>query len=150
MHFSLNDHERNQNCIHASLWIEISGFLQLLTFCFIENAFGFWISRIKKGYFPHFFNTDQNQHYVGPYPPASYYNPVDTTASVRKAFYQWYEQQKGKLFDFQKEFLDYCISDVDILQRCCAQFRNTIQSLVQVNPFQEVITVASTANLAYR
>lgn len=71
------------------------------------------------------------------------------TASGRKAFYQWYEQQKGKLFDFQKEFLDYCISDVDILQRCCAQFRNTIQNLVQVNPFQEAITFASTANLAY-
>lgn len=71
------------------------------------------------------------------------------TASGRKAFYQWYEQQKGKLFDFQKEFLDYCISDVDILQRRCAQFRNTIQNLVQVNPFQEANTFASTANLAY-
>ena len=42
------------------------------------------------------------------------------------------------------------MSDVDILQQRCAQFRNTIKTLVQVNPFQESITFASTANLAYR
>lgn len=114
----------------------------------MPSAFGF--EEMKKGYFPHFFNTEQNQNYVGPYPPASYYNPDDMTCSGRKAFYDWYRQQEGKLFDFQKEFVDYCISDVDILQRCCAQFRKTIQSLVQVNPFQEAITFASTANLAYR
>lgn len=35
----------------------------------MPSAFGF--QEFKKGCFPHFFNTDQNQHYVGPYPPAS-------------------------------------------------------------------------------
>lgn len=33
----------------------------------MPSAFGF--QELKKGYFPHFFNTDQNQQYVGPYPP---------------------------------------------------------------------------------
>ena len=42
------------------------------------------------------------------------------------------------------------MSDVDILQRCCVQFRRTIHALVKVDPFREAITFASTANLAYR
>lgn len=112
----------------------------------MPSAFGF--DELKKGYFSHFLNTELNQNYVGPYPPATYYNPDDMTSSGRKAFYEWYQQQKGKVFDFQKEFIDYCICDVDILQRCCAQFRKTIQSFVQVNPFQEAITFAITASLA--
>ncbi|XP_061168350.1 uncharacterized protein LOC133177309 [Saccostrea echinata] len=44
----------------------------------------------------------------------------------------------------------YCVSNVDILRRCCAQFRATLKSLVHVDPFQESITFASAANLAYR
>ncbi|XP_061170747.1 uncharacterized protein LOC133180197 [Saccostrea echinata] len=114
----------------------------------MPSAFGF--TELKKGYFPHFFNTVQNQNYVGPYPPASFYNPDDMTINGRQAFFQWYDQQAGKVFDFQKEFLEYCISDVDILRRCCAQFRATLKNLVNVDPFQESITFASAANLAYR
>lgn len=53
----------------------------------------------------------------------------------RKDFYAWYEQQRGNVFNFREEFLAYCISDVDVLRRCCAKFRATIQSQVHVNPF---------------
>jgi hypothetical protein len=70
--------------------------------------------------------------------------------SNRKAFYTWYEQRKDKTFDFQKEFLYYCISDVDILRRCSVQFKSTLYTVVRVDLFQESITFASTANLAYR
>lgn len=113
-------------------------------------AFGF--QELKKGYFPHFFNTEQNQHYVGVYPPPAYYNPdLDNMSTTgRKTFYVWYEQQRGNIFNFHEEFLAYCSSDVDILMRCCAQFRSTIQSLVHVDPFKEALTFASTVNLAYR
>ncbi|XP_062602299.1 uncharacterized protein LOC134264018 [Saccostrea cucullata] len=110
----------------------------------------FDLNEMKKGYFPHFFNTEQNQNYVGPYPPAAFYNPDEMTTSGRKAFYEWYDQQRGKVFDFQKEFVGYCVSDVDILRRCCARFRSTLKSLVNVDPFQESITFANAANLAYR
>ncbi|XP_062622349.1 uncharacterized protein LOC134283849 [Saccostrea cucullata] len=70
--------------------------------------------------------------------------------SGRQAFFEWYEQQTGKVFDFQKEFVEYCVTDVDILRRCCAEFRTTLKTLVKVDPFQESITFASAANLAYR
>ncbi|XP_062615550.1 uncharacterized protein LOC134277248 [Saccostrea cucullata] len=108
------------------------------------------LNELKKGYFPHFFNTEQNQNYVGPYPPAAFYNPDEMTNSGRQAFYEWYDQQRGKVFDFQKEFVGYCISDVDILRQSCARFRSTLKKLVNVDPFQESITFASAANLAYR
>ncbi|XP_062614858.1 uncharacterized protein LOC134276633 [Saccostrea cucullata] len=121
-----------------------------LTFPLAQMPSAFDLKEMKKGYFPHFFNTEQNQNYVGPYPPAAFYNPDEMTTSGREAFYEWYNQQRGKVFDFQKEFVGYCISDVDILHKCCARFRSTLKKLVNVDPFQESITFASAANLAYR
>lgn len=41
----------------------------------MPSAFGF--EELKKGYFPHFFNTEQNQSYLGPYHPATYYSSDD-------------------------------------------------------------------------
>ncbi|XP_048775446.2 uncharacterized protein LOC125680045 [Ostrea edulis] len=121
-----------------------------LPFALAKMPSAFGLTELKKGYFPHFFNKEQNQNYVGPYPDAHYYNPDDMSIANRAAFYTWYNQQAEKVFDFQKEFLAYCISDVDILRRCCAQFKATLYGLVRVDPFQESITFASTANLAYR
>ena len=37
------------------------------------KTFGF--SELKKGYFPHLFNTPENQAYVGSIPPKYYYDP---------------------------------------------------------------------------
>ena len=33
----------------------------------------FWISELKKGFFPHKFNFPSNQNYIGTYPSADYY-----------------------------------------------------------------------------
>nr|XP_022294902.1 uncharacterized protein LOC111105016 [Crassostrea virginica] len=133
-----------------ALDLEFIDSFNYLPFALAKMPSAFGLKELKKGYFPHFLNTEANQNYVGPYPAASFYGPDDMTSSARTAFYAWYEEQQGKTFDFQKEFLAYCISDVDILQRCCAQFAQTIHALVKVYPFREAITFASTANLAYR
>jgi hypothetical protein len=122
------------------LCMEVCGLRFIDSYNFLPCALAkmpvaFGLTELKKGYFPHFFNTEQNQNYVVPYPAAEYYNPEDMSISNRKAFYTWYKQQKNKTFNFQKEFLDYCISDVDILRRCCAQFKTTLYVLVRVNPF---------------
>jgi hypothetical protein len=50
-------------------------------------AFG--LSEMKKGYVPHFFNKEENRHYVGPYPAAEFYNPDCMSIANRKAFYTW-------------------------------------------------------------
>jgi hypothetical protein len=135
--------------------LEVAGIKFIDSFNFLPFALtkmpsAFGLSELKKGYFPHFFNTAANQNYVGHYPAAHYYNPDDMSVANRQAFYTWYEQQQGNTFHFQKEFINYCISDVGILRRCCAQFQSTLYAQVAVDPFQESITFVSTANLAYR
>ena len=35
----------------------------------------FGVTELAKGYFPHHFNTKENQHFVGPLPDKSYYDP---------------------------------------------------------------------------
>jgi hypothetical protein len=47
-----------------------------LPFALAKMPSAFGLSELKKGYFPHFFNTTANQNYVGPYPAAHYYNSL--------------------------------------------------------------------------
>ena len=60
------------------------------------------------------------------------------------------------MFDLQEELLAY-ISDVDILKRCCVQFRELFMQVTStgpgecgVDPFQKCITIASACNLVFR
>ena len=77
----------------------------------------------------------------------------------RDEFHAWYEGEKalGQPFDMQEELLSYCISDVDILRRCCIQFRELFMSITSrnqddegVDPFKNCITIASACNLVFR
>lgn len=67
-----------------------------------------WIQRIKKGYFPHWFNTKENQNYVGNLPEPNMYGPDFMSISARETFLKWYADHKNDVFDFQKEMLEYC------------------------------------------
>ncbi|XP_071104130.1 uncharacterized protein [Haliotis cracherodii] len=105
----------------------------------------FGLKELKKGYFPHFFNTGANQTYRGPYPPAVMYDPDGMSPAERTAFLQWHTQkvQEGALFDLQGELLVYCQSDVDILRWGCADFRQNAINSVVMDPFVEVMTAAA-------
>jgi hypothetical protein len=59
--------------------------------CVLAKLPAFGLTELKKGNFPHFFNTEQNQNYVGPYPAAHCYNP-DMSIANREAFFTWYTQ----------------------------------------------------------
>jgi G:T-mismatch repair DNA endonuclease (very short patch repair protein) len=88
----------------------------------LPKAFGF--TELKKGYFPHFFNTRGNQTYVGAYPEPHYYGADYMSTSAREDFMQWYAKVSSEgEFNFQEEMLAYCRSDVDILRRACLKFR---------------------------
>ena len=56
------------------------------------KAFG--LLELRKGFFPHFFNTLENQQYVGPMPARDYYNPKGMSSSRKAEFEQWYEEKK--------------------------------------------------------
>ena len=111
----------------------------------------FGIEELKKGHFPHFFNKKENENYVGPIPPASYYNPDGMNPKDREAFMTWHASMKesSHVFNFQEEILAYCRSDVDILRQCCLEFRELFHDVTDIDPFR-TLTIASACHLVYR
>nr|XP_042911388.1 uncharacterized protein LOC107451653 [Parasteatoda tepidariorum] len=67
----------------------------------------------------------------------------------RKSFLKWYEEHKDDVFDFKKEMERYCRSDVDILSKCCLEFRHQFIELAGVDPFCYV-TIAASCMACYR
>ncbi|KAG5889399.1 hypothetical protein JTB14_018273 [Gonioctena quinquepunctata] len=117
----------------------------------LPKAFGF--TELKKGYFPHLFNTVDKQNYIGPIPPLEYYDPDNAKdAQAREELMKWHADKVAKNynFHFQKEIEEYCISDVDILTESCLKFRDLLISETQVCPFMEATTIASACNKVYR
>jgi hypothetical protein len=111
----------------------------------------FGLTELKKGYFPHFFNTLENENYVGPLPDKKYYGVETMKEGARKEFLKWYSQKKTEnyVFDFKKELYDYCFSDVDILRRSCLEFRKEFLEITNLDPFQ-YITLPATAMAIFR
>jgi hypothetical protein len=77
---------------------------------------------LSKGYFPHSFNSIENQNYVGPIPDLKYFNLESSKlgGGARKYDYvlkiqDWHKKQQGVVWDFQKELVKYCAIDVVIL-----------------------------------
>ncbi|XP_062597068.1 uncharacterized protein LOC134258520 [Saccostrea cucullata] len=95
----------------------------------LPSAFG--LTEVKKGFFPHYFNTRANQRYVGPYPAAQFYGCDTMNASDRDSFMDWYREkvETREIFDFSKELLEYCKSDVDILRKACLKFREILMTI---------------------
>ncbi|XP_067669969.1 uncharacterized protein [Haliotis asinina] len=89
----------------------------------------FHLEELKKGYFPHYFNTHANQRYVGPYPDASFYGVNSLSTKGMSDFLQWHTEQKDKMFDFAQEMEDYCRSDVQILREALMTFRQLLLSV---------------------
>ena len=113
----------------------------------LPKAFG--LTELKKGYFPHLFNTARNQNYIGPLPAAEYYAPDTMSSSDRAKFEEWYKQHQGTVFDFRSEIESYCRSDVDILRRACLKFRQLQLDISNVDPFA-CLTIASVCMKTYK
>ena len=108
-------------------------------------------NELRKGYFPHMFNRDDKQDYVGPIPETHYYLPNTMKPEVRQEFLQWHAEQveNNYVFDFQKEMESYCRSDVDILRKCCLDFRDILQETTGIDPFEKCLTIASVCHRVY-
>ena len=109
----------------------------------------FGIKEIKKGYFPHMFNTPDHQNYAGSIPPKQYYDPDGMKEKDKAAFDTWYVAQTG-LFDFRKELLEYCQSDVELLKKGCEAFVEKFSQEAHFNPFEKCMTIAAACNLYWR
>ena len=112
----------------------------------------FGMTELCKGYFPDLFNKEENQDYVGPIPPQPYYAPNTMKPETRKAFLAWHKEQKDNeyVFDFKEEIIKYCRSDVDILRKCCMEFREMLREITDIDPFEKCLTIASACHEVYR
>jgi hypothetical protein len=68
----------------------------------------------------------------------------------KEKFLEWHNELKQNNYDFQQEILGYCRSDVDILRRCCLEFREQFRDVTDIDPFEKCLTIASASKLVYR
>ena len=136
-----------------------------------DMPFTFGLTELKKGYFPHLFNTKENTHYRGTMPTMNTYHMEAMSSSDQAQFRLWYALQKQQHqrkhefwhvllqidsntrepveYDQQMELIAYCTSDVDILRNACLSFRKLFMDMVNCDPFQK-ITIASVCMDIYR
>ena len=121
----------NQITVGAKVWSLTSGNLVFKgSLCFLPfplSAFPstFALTELKKGFFPHLFNTIQNQEYGGLMPPKECYHPDGMSQKKKAEFEEWYHQQvaRNHLFNLRNEMEDYCISDIKLLKAGCIAFQ---------------------------
>ena len=109
------------------------------------------LKEMKKGYFPHLYNTQEMNNLEGfkflPHlPPIKFYNVNNVNIEKREQFLIWNENNTQECLDFYKELLKYCRSDVDILLNACWKFRQLyMESTGPDNPIDpfDYITITS-------
>ena len=114
------------------------------------KAFG--LQELKKGFFPHFFNTQDHQDYIGPIPAQDYYDPQGMSPARKAEFEAWHAERRAEHyeFNFSEELLSYCQSDVRLLKEGCTKFATEFKHLAGFNPFEHCITIASACNRFFR
>ena len=117
------------------------------------NTFG--LREMKKGFYPYFFDTHENQSYVGPVPEKEMFDPDSMSSERREEFEAWYsslndENDTEYEFNLQREREEYCASDVKLLKEGCMTFCQDFESVAGFNPMEHATTIASACNLAYR
>ena len=105
-----------------------------------------------KGYFPHMFNKEENQNYIGPIPCQNDYGVNFMKPGEREAFMAWHKEQvqNNYRYDFREEIIKYCRSDVDILRKCCLLYHEMFRKETDIDPFNKALTIASYCQEVYR
>lgn len=129
-------------------FIDSLNFLQMPLKAFPKT---FGLDELKKGYFPHYFNKECHKNYKGNIPSKKHYGYNQMKSDEREKFLKWYEERVNNnyVFDFNKELIEYCRSDVDILRRSMIKFREDFIELENIDPLI-YITIASVCMSIYR
>ena len=75
-----------------------------------------------KGFFPHHFNTIENQNYIGNIPSEEQFGVKNMDPEIYKKI-PWYESVKNEAWNFKEEFVKYCVADVVLLAKAVLKFR---------------------------
>ena len=73
---------------------------------------------LRKGHFPHLFNSIENYDYCGPIPDVKYFDLsfIAKSKKDRDEFFEWYNAQEGE-WNFKHELEAYCVNDVRVLAK---------------------------------
>ena len=69
-----------------------------------EFAKAFGLRELKKGFFPHLFNTPANQKYCVPIPDAEHYIPDGMNLGTRREFDLWHAEQVACGIEFNQTY----------------------------------------------
>ena len=99
----------------------------------------FGIKETVKGYFPHHFNTVENQNYIGVIPDIKYFGDNNMKVEELPDFNKWYiEQANIKNWSFKDEMIKYCRADVEVLSRAVLAFRKDFYENLNIDPFRYI------------
>uniref|UniRef100_A0A1I8ILM5 DNA-directed DNA polymerase n=1 Tax=Macrostomum lignano TaxID=282301 RepID=A0A1I8ILM5_9PLAT len=90
-------------------------------------------TQLTKGDFPHVFNQPQNWGYVGPYCSIDMYGGKKN--KQHDSIADWLAKQEGRVFNFNKEYLDYCLQDTLILREGCLKYTRLIKDICGLDAF---------------
>ena len=112
----------------------------------------FGLEELKKGWFSHKFSKLENLHYEGMIPDLHYYEPQHIDAKKKKTRETWHAEEvmKGDVWNFEKERLEYCKSDVKLMKEGCLKFAEDTMRDAGFNPLKQCITIASTCHFFWR
>ena len=148
----------NQICIGTKVLslstgdITFKDSLCFLSFPLSQFPHTFGIEELAKGFFPHKFNTTENQDYEGVMPSKHFYDPEGMDAKSKAKFDEWYSKkvEEDHTFNMKDEMSQYCISDVKLLKAGCQKFQQQFQEKAEFNPMEKCITIASACNRYWR
>jgi hypothetical protein len=92
---------------------------------------------MRKGIFPHLFNSVENYDYEGPLPPKSMFDLSFYAKSQKDidTFNTWYEERSKTPWVFQDELVNYCRDDVAILAMIVRKFNDICVDKFQISPW---------------
>ena len=112
---------------------------------------------LRKGFFPHDFNTPENRDYVGPLPPKDSFGIKFHRKDEIEEFDKWYEDEKKRfarercVYDLKDEMRRYCEQDVKVLRAGFLTFDKNVEQLTGgFRCGEDNCTMAGLANLHLR
>ena len=94
----------------------------------------------------------ENLQHESPIPALRYYKLQHMDAKKKKACEDWHAEEvlKGEDWNFKKELLSYCESDVKLLKEGCLKFAEDTIRDAGFNPLLQCITIACTCHYFWR
>ena len=108
----------------------------------------FGIKETVKGYFPHHFNTPENQNYIGYIPEMKHFGANAMKVEDLLDFNKWYSAQADITdWSFKHERIKYCRADVEVLSRAVLVFRKLFYDKLNIDPFRYITLTSLCMNI---